>query len=96
MIRLWTDIARTITHIGVRATHEVTVENGLAHICGDDHVLDAVPAPYFLGNGALEVVDLEVLHECARSRRDLISALQTFNLKSLSLADIRAEQPVFM
>lgn len=75
MIRLSTDTAQTITHVGVRAAHKVTVENGLAHLCGDDHRLDTIPAPNFLGYGTCKVVDLEVLQECARSRRDLISAL---------------------
>ena len=83
------------THIGIRPAHEVAIQYDLAHLCRDDHGLYAIPAPNFLGYGAFEVVDLEVLHERARCRRDLISALQTFNLKP-SLAHMRGKHSVFM
>ena len=83
------------THIGIRPAHEVAIQYDFAHLCRDDHGLDTIPAANFLGYGASEVVDLEVLHERARSRRDLISALQTFNLKP-SLAHMRGKHSLFM
>ena len=50
-----------MTHVGIGAAHEVAVEDGLAHVRGDEHGLDAVPAAYFLRDGPSEVADVEVL-----------------------------------
>ena len=69
-----------MTHFGICAAHEVGVEDGLAHVRGDEHGLDAVPAAYFFRDRAGEVADVEVLEQRARRGGDLLAALEALGL----------------